>query len=108
MGNTITPSHDYTKKESWAHQTVSRRNSFPCGGGGRDKAMDLRSGLYGSDGFPHREDYRHEATPADLARSGPRRWHAPLEEPKPMLLGQCVADAAKFNWADNNQAGSRR
>lgn len=28
------------------------------------------------------------------------RLAQPLEEPKKMLLGQCMADAAKFNWLD--------
>jgi C1A family cysteine protease len=99
MEISITPSHNYVKRELSAPDNIKAKLSslrveaetkkwtFEVG---YTAAMDFS--IEKITGMKPPADWLKEAQQARLAQ--------PLEEPKKMLLGQCMADAAKFNWLD--------
>ena len=102
MDISITPSRDYMKRELGApdkikaglaalrEEAVAKQWTFEVG---YTSAMDFA--IEKITGMKPPADWRMKAKLQDsLAR--------PVEESKRMFLGQCVADAAKFNWADYN------
>jgi cathepsin L len=102
MEISITPSRDYAKRELGASDkikkelaalrddAVAKQWTFEVG---YTTAMDFS--IERITGMKPPANWLKQAKRQDsLARS--------LEEPKRMFLGQCVAGAAKFNWADYN------
>jgi C1A family cysteine protease len=100
MEISIMPPQDYEKRESGASDTiraklaalreeaVAKQWTFEVG---YTKAMDFP--LDKITGLKPPANWQEQATlQSSLA--------LPLERPKRMFLGQCVASAAKFNWAD--------
>ncbi len=102
MAISITPSLDYEKRELTASDEIKSnlaalRSEAGAKGWtfevGYTTAMDFAieeiTGLKPPDNF------------LDLAKQQ-NRIAETLKEPKPLSLGDCVASAAKFNWADHN------
>jgi C1A family cysteine protease len=102
MEISITPSKDYDKRELGAsdkikgklaalrEEAVAKQWTFEVGyTTAMDFAIEKIKGLK-----PPANWLEQAKLQNSLAR--------PLEGPKQMFLGQCVASAAKFNWADHN------
>lgn len=102
MDISITPPHDYEKRERVASDNIKAKLASL-----RDEAM-TRQWTF-EVGYTAAMDFPIEKI---TGMKPPENWleqaklqakvAQPLEELKKMLLGQCMADAAKFNWADYN------
>ncbi len=102
MDISITPSKDYDKRELGASDKIRSKLTAL-----REEAAEKQWTF--EVGYTTAMDFAIEkitglkppANWLDQAKLQ-NRMAQPLEEPKRISLGQCVAGAANFNWADNN------
>jgi cathepsin L len=101
MDISITPSHNYEKRELGASENIKARLTSL-----RDEAeanqWTFEVGYTAAMDFPIEKITGMKPPENWLEKAQKERMVKPLEEKKQMLLGQCMADAAKFNWADYN------
>jgi cathepsin L len=101
MEISITPSHDYIKRELGAPENI-RAKLTSLRDEAETKQWTFEVGYTAAMDFPIEKITGMKPPEKWLEKAKQAKVAQQLEEPKKMLLEPCMADAAKFNWADYN------